>query len=238
MELLAGFLLGFLGSFHCIVMCGPIALSLPGSNRTKFNFILERLSYNLGRITLYSLLGLIFGFFGERIFIAEFQQLISVMIGVIILLYLIKPFLKKKKSGNIFNPVLSKSPFSFLKNIFANLYSRNSKLSLFSIGLLNGILPCGFVYIALSGPIALGSPVKGFLFMTLFGLGTLPLMLGISMSRNFISITVRRKINKLSPVITIIFALLFIVRGLNLGIPYLSPGIPAQKINQPEIICH
>lgn len=237
MEILAGFLLGFLGSFHCAAMCGPIAISLPSSNKSKLNFLLERFSYNIGRVITYSLFGMIFGFFGERIFMAGFQQLISVIIGIVILFYLVKPLLKQN-SSNLFSIQNSGSSFSFFKNIFAKFYSKNSKLSLLGIGILNGFLPCGFVYIALSGAVAMRSPMNGALFMMFFGIGTLPLMLGISMSKSFVSLQLRRKINKLSPAIALIFALIFIIRGLNLGIPYLSPKLePTQKSTE-QVICH
>lgn len=237
MEILAGFLLGFLGSFHCAAMCGPIAISLPSSNKSKLNFFLERFLYNIGRVITYSLFGMIFGFFGERIFMAGFQQLISVIIGLVILFYLIKPLLKKSNS-NLINIQNSGSSFSFFKNIFAKFYSKNSKLSLFGVGILNGFLPCGFVYIALSGAIAMKTPVNGALFMMFFGIGTLPMMLGISMSKNFVSLKFRRRINKLSPAIALLFALIFIIRGLNLGIPYLSPKLESSPKSTEQIICH
>lgn len=236
MEVLAGFLLGLLGSFHCAVMCGPIAISLPSSNKTKLNFLVERVSYNFGRVAAYTFFGMIFGFFGERIFMAGFQQIISIVIGVVIIFYLLKPLLKK--NTNLFQVQTGKSNLSFFKNIFAKFYSKNSKASLFGIGVLNGFLPCGFVYIALTGAVALGTPLSGALFMAFFGIGTLPMMLGISMSKNFVSINFRRKINKLSPAIALLFALIFILRGMNLGIPYLSPKLePAQKVTE-QVICH
>ncbi|MBS1493378.1 MAG: sulfite exporter TauE/SafE family protein [Bacteroidetes bacterium] len=236
MEVLAGFLLGLLGSFHCAVMCGPIALSLPSSNKTKLNFLLERFSYNIGRVVTYTFFGTIFGFFGERIFMAGFQQIISVAIGIVIIFYLIRPYINKSK--NVFIIESGKSKLSVFKNIFAKFYSKNSKASLFGIGVLNGFLPCGFVYIALTGAVALRTPAGGALFMAFFGIGTLPMMLGISMSKNFVSVNIRRKINKLSPAIALLFALIFILRGLNLGIPYLSPKLePLQKITE-QVICH
>jgi sulfite exporter TauE/SafE len=236
MEVLAGFLLGLLGSFHCAVMCGPIALSLPSSNKTKLNFLLERFAYNLGRVVTYTFFGMIFGFFGERIFMAGFQQIISIAIGIAIIFYLLKTLLPKRK--NVFIIESGKSKLSVFKNIFAKFYSRNSKASLFGIGVLNGFLPCGFVYIALTGAVALKTPAGGALFMAFFGIGTLPMMLGISMSKNFVSVNIRRKINRLSPAIALLFALIFILRGLNLGIPYLSPKLePSNKITE-QVICH
>lgn len=236
MEVLAGFLLGLLGSFHCAVMCGPIALSLPSSNKTKLNFLIERSFYNFGRVAAYTFFGMIFGFFGERIFMAGFQQIISIVIGIAILFYLFKPLLKK--NTNLFQIESGKSNLSFFKNIFAKFYSKNSKTSLFGIGVLNGFLPCGFVYIALTGAVALRTPLSGALFMAFFGIGTLPMMLGISMSKNFVSINIRRKINMLSPAIALLFALIFILRGMNLGIPYISPKLePSNKVTE-QVICH
>ncbi|MBX7044762.1 MAG: sulfite exporter TauE/SafE family protein [Ignavibacteria bacterium] len=236
MELAAGFLLGLLGSFHCAVMCGPIAISLPAVNKTKLNFLLERFSYNSGRIVVYTLFGMLFGFFGERIYMAGLQQIISIAVGIAILFYLIKPLFKKNKI--LFTIQNGVSSFSFFKNLFAKFYSKNSKLSFFGIGILNGFLPCGFIYLALTGAAALRTPVSGALFMMLFGFGTLPVMMGISMSRNFINVNLRKKINKFSPAIALLFALIFILRGMNLGIPYLSPKLEPSKKMTEEVICH
>ncbi len=237
MEMLAGFLLGFLGSFHCVAMCGPIALSLPGKSRTKFDFILERIFYNFGRVTTYTFTGILLGLFSERIFIGGIQQVFSLSIGTAIIFYLSGSILKKKKV-NLYNPELKKSKFLFYKNLFIRLYSKNSRLSLFGIGLLNGFLPCGFVYIAVSGSMLIGSPLKGGIFMAMFGMGTLPLMIAVSLSKNFVRHKLRRKINILSHVIAVILAIIFMLRGLNLGIPFISPKILEDKNNIVEILCH
>jgi sulfite exporter TauE/SafE len=178
----------------------------------------------------------VFGFLGERIFLAGFQQALSIAAGALIIFYLAKTFFKKNlKTYQIEN---SKNKFSFLKNLFAKLYTKNSGLSFLGIGILNGFLPCGFVYIAVAGAAVQKSPIDGALFMVLFGIGTLPLMLGISMSKNFVNINLRRRINKLSPVIAVILALIFIIRGLNLGIPYLSPKFAASKKLSEDVLCH
>ena len=96
--------------------------------------------------------------------------------------------------------------------------------------MLNGLLPCGLVYMAIAGAIGTGGIVEGSLYMFLFGLGTIPMLLAISLAGNILSLTVRNNINKLIPVLVVIVGLLFILRGLSLGIPYLSP--PKQKIEQ------
>ena len=96
--------------------------------------------------------------------------------------------------------------------------------------MLNGLLPCGLVYIAIAGAIGTGDVVQGTLYMILFGLGTIPMMLSISLAGNMIGLALRNRINKLIPVLVVVVGLLFILRGLDLGIPYLSPE--KQKIEQ------
>ena len=110
------------------------------------------------------------------------------------------------------------------------MFAIRSFSSLFFIGLLNGLLPCGLVYMAIAGAIGLGNVTEGSLYMILFGIGTIPMLLTISLAGNIMSLAVRKKINKLIPVMVVIVGLLFILRGLSLGIPYLSP--PKQKIEQ------
>ena len=136
------------------------------------------------------------------------------------------------KSGfyNIFNSV---------KSSLSTLLRKHSKLSLLGIGLLNGLLPCGFVYIGITGSVALGDPVKGMLFMTMFGVGTLPVMLGASLLGSFVNLKLRAKLVRMVPVFSLILAAIFIMRGLNLGIPYISPKLNDKHTQaQEEVICH
>ena len=128
---------------------------------------------------------------------------------------------------------MDKSMLSFvgkLKKRIAEMFSIRSFQSLFFIGMLNGLLPCGLVYMAIAGAIGTGNAVEGTLYMILFGLGTIPMLLTISLAGNFMSLAFRRKINKLIPVMVVVVGLLFILRGLSLGIPFLSPE--KQKIEQ------
>jgi sulfite exporter TauE/SafE len=121
---------------------------------------------------------------------------------------------------------LDKSWFSLvgkLKKTIGGMFSIRTFSSLFFIGMLNGLLPCGLVYMAIAGAIGTGSTAEGAIYMILFGLGTIPMMLSISIAGNMISQTVRRKINQLIPVLVVVVGLLFVLRGLSLGIPYLSP---------------
>ena len=220
MEIIAALSIGFLGSFHCVGMCGPIALALPLPKSTNIQFFLGRTIYNLGRIISYAVMGFIFGWLGQKISLWGFQQLLSVLLGVTIFAFIFLPG-KAKDRLLSFSPV--QKIISPLKISIGKLFKQNSISSFLLIGVLNGFLPCGFVYIGLAGAIAVANPLTGILVMTFFGLGTFPAMFAISVFGKFISLGFRQKLRKLTPVFAILFALIFIFRGLNFGIPYLSP---------------
>lgn len=226
-----GFLIGFLGSFHCVGMCGPIAFALPIGKGSNFQLVFSRILYNLGRVVTYAFFGAIFGLFGKGFAFAGLQRYISIVLGITILLYYIMPG-KYKGKLSLTKPYLLVS--NFVKNSFAKLTKTGSAQSLFLFGIVNGFLPCGFVYVALAGALTTGDFVSGSLFMALFGLGTTPIMLATSLVGKFITGNIRSKIHKLVPVFAIILAIIFILRGLSLGIPYLSP--PEKKLNVPVSI--
>ena len=234
--LLTGFLLGFLGSFHCVVMCGPVVLSLPVHNNSKKDFLTGRILYNAGRVMVYSLMGFVLGLAGERIVIAGFQQVFSIITGIIIIAFIIKPFIWKNKKEKLVQINIGR--FKYLKEMIGRLYSNSSKLSIFVLGVMNGFLPCGFVYIALTASASVGSAYKASLFMMLFGIGTIPLLLVLALTGKSIRMNFRRTLNKYSPIFAVILALIFIIRGLNLGIPYLSPKMDFAKVNTQTVICH
>jgi uncharacterized protein len=219
MEILSFFLLGFLGSLHCIGMCGPIVLALPlkGSKDT-----LKRILYNGGRVITYSVMGLGAGFIGSRCFMAGLQQDMSIIFGASIILYVIIPSsLKTKVSSSSFMSVLYRPVKKHIGKLFA---ARNS-VSFLSMGLLNGLLPCGFVYMALAASVVTGTPLKGASAMALFGLGTVPALFFFSIASGFFTISLRNRIKKYMPALAVVLGVIFILRGLNLGIPYVSPKI-------------
>lgn len=226
-----GFVIGFLGSFHCVGMCGPIALALPIGKASNLQLVISRILYNLGRVVTYAFFGAIFGLFGKGIAFAGLQRYASIALGVTILLYYLMPS-KFKGKLSVTKPYLLMS--GFVKKSFNSLTKSGSPLSLFVFGIVNGFLPCGFVYVALAGAMTTGDFISGSLFMALFGLGTTPIMLATSLVGKFVTNGVRTKINKLIPVFAIILALIFILRGLSLGIPFLSP--PEKKLNVPQTV--
>ncbi len=222
MYIWEGLIIGFLGSLHCIGMCGPIALALPSGSFRSFSFYIGRILYNFGRVITYSFFGLIFGMLGKSFsFISiEFQQGVTIATGVVILLIVILPTGIKKKISDKF------SFFNFTNKIklyFGTLFKKGSISSLFFIGILNGFLPCGFVYVGLAGALVTGEVLSGIFYMALFGIGTIPVMFGTSLAGNFINVKIRQKISKAIPFFAGLIAILFILRGLSLGIPYISP---------------
>lgn len=219
--IIAALTLGLLGSFHCIGMCGPIAFALPVGHFSGSGKIAAILLYNIGRVITYASLGLLFGLIGQGFAMAGFQQIMSVVIGSVLLIVVLFPYSLSHKMG------VSKWS-GWVNKVKLNLgllFKQRSLSSLFSIGLLNGLLPCGLVYMAIAGSIAVADTIKGSIFMALFGLGTIPAMFTVTMVKDFISLSVRNKIQKAVPVFVGVMAILLILRGLNLGIPYVSPKV-------------
>ncbi len=223
--LISALVLGLMGSFHCAGMCGPIAIALPLHGNTVPQKIYGGALYNFGRTITYGVMGAIFGLLGQGVEMIGVQQKISVIMGVLMIVSVLFPALFKNQYS------MEKSWFSFvskLKKTIGQMFSIRSYSSLFLIGLLNGLLPCGLVYMAIAGAIGTGDVILGTFYMILFGLGTIPMMLSISLAGNVLGFAVRNKINKLIPVLVVVVGLFFILRGLSLGIPYLSP--PKEKI--------
>jgi sulfite exporter TauE/SafE len=220
MFLLAALSLGFLGSFHCIGMCGPIAMAIPVKRNSMFSILGGTLVYNVGRVITYACIGLIFGILGKGFVIAGLQSLLSILLGTGILLLLFIPNLSTASShiGLVVNLI------GKLKYRMRDLFGIHTMCSLFVIGLLNGLLPCGLVYLGTAGALATGGIMKGALFMIGFGIGTLPTMLSMTFIRDFVSLRFRNGIRKIIPLFITAMAVLLILRGMNLGIPYISPS--------------
>ena len=234
-EIYAAFLVGLVGSLHCIGMCGPIAIALPVPDSSNLSFFTGRILYNLGRVVTYSFLGAILGLVGSKIALAGAQQVVSIVLGVVIIIAVLLP--QKYKNFFAQHPVIQKLAHPLKSNIGV-LFSKGTFSAMFLIGILNGFLPCGLVYVALAGAIASGDAISGAVVMILFGLGTVPAMFAASVFGKFINIGIRTKIRKAVPVLAIILGVIFILRGMNLGIPMLSPKVSAQTEMSSEMECH
>lgn len=218
----AGFLFGLIGSFHCVGMCGAIALALPGAGGAGWRYVAGRVLYNLGRVTTYAVLGAAAGVVGQGLRLAGWQQGLSLVSGGLILLLVVTPERWLGRAASFFDldVVLEK-----VKNRLAYFYQRPSLSALYATGLLNGLLPCGLVYLALAGAISAPGVVGAAGYMALFGLGTLPLMLALSLTGRLVPLLWRGRLRRAVPVLATVMAGLFILRGLGLGIPYLSPQL-------------
>ena len=219
--LYAAFILGLLSSLHCIGMCGPIAMMLPVERNNPAKKVLQLLTYHCGRIAAYATIGLLFGLIGKGLFLAGMQQRLSIIMGFAMIAIAIVP----EKIFSKYN--FSKPVFKILSEIRSTIGKRlksKSFSSLFLIGLLNGFLPCGMVYAALFGAIAMENTGFGVLYMVLFGLGTVPLMSGVVYFHAMLKMSWRNSIQKIIPYTIACIGILFVLRGLSLDIPYLSPS--------------
>lgn len=219
---ISALLIGFLGSFHCIGMCGPIALSLPVQHLKGTQKLFGILLYNSGRISTYAIGGLFFGLIGLSFQFFGWQQWLSIALGIlliIIFLFQVFPSLKIKRSRTSYNW------YHWVTSLLAPLFRRRSMGNLFLIGLLNGLLPCGLVYMALAGAMATGNIFHSTLFMAGFGAGTMPAMVMASYAAGFITLPVRNKIRKLLPYMFALMGVLLILRGMDLHIPLISPHL-------------
>ncbi|MCH7415812.1 sulfite exporter TauE/SafE family protein [Belliella sp. R4-6] len=213
------FLLGFLGSFHCLGMCGPIALAVSAKDNAPF--LRNKIIYNLGRTLTYSLLGAVIGMIGFSLALAGIQQWVSIIMGVVILLM---AFFYKRSERIITQSGLFGAVYK-LKSSLGYFLKKGGSPAFFASGMLNGLLPCGMVYIALIASLALQSPMLGTAYMFFFGLGTIPMLIGVMVSGKILSLKVRTKLTSALPYFAMFIGILFIVRGLGLGIHYVSPKL-------------
>ena len=226
--------LGLLGSFHCIGMCGPIAFMLPVDRTNAYKKVSQITIYHIGRLLAYSLIGLVFGSIGKSLYIFGFQQQLTIAIGVIMILVVVIPD-KTLNKYNISKPIYKL--ISKVKSALGTALKKKTADTFLTIGFLNGFLPCGLVYMALFGAIASSSALEGSLYMAVFGLGTIPLMTTVIYFSHFLKGKARQKIQKAIPVFVVLIGALFILRGLGLGIPYLSPA-PVYDMMSNTIDCH
>ena len=231
--LLSALSLGFVGSFHCVGMCGPIALTLPVQHLSGYKKMAGILLYNLGRMSAYALLGLLFGWLGRQFYLGGLQQWLSIALGYLLLVIAGLQYITKRRSAFFSDlGVLTKG----LQKVLGNLLRRQQFRTLYAIGFFNGLLPCGLVYLGITGAIATAHVYQGALFMAVFGAGPLPAMTAVAWCSHLLSLRVRNRVRQMIPLVMVIMAGLLIVRGLNLGIPYLSPAMHAHTHNIIE--CH
>ncbi|WBX70623.1 sulfite exporter TauE/SafE family protein [Tenacibaculum retecalamus] len=230
---LSALIFGLIGSFHCIGMCDPIAFMLPVDRTNKVKQFFQILSYHLGRLFTYSLIGLLFGLLGKGFYFFGFQQQLSIIVGVLMILVILLPKTFQKYN---FSKQLNKFVMKVKAALGKELKKRGND-TFFTIGFLNGFLPCGLVYMAVFGALTTTNALSGSLYMFIFGLGTIPLMTIIVYVGNFANGLLRKRIQQAIPYVVVFIGVLFILRGLGLGIPYVSP-LPVKDIVTSVEGCH
>lgn len=214
MYLWTAFTIGLFGSLHCVGMCGPVALAVGGKERGQV--VINGLLYNLGRTLTYTLLGGVIGLLGKGLFLAGFQKYLSIGIGVALLAIALF-------SINVETKILKITAFHQLvfklKSGIGKWIRHQSRVGTFAVGVMNGLLPCGLVYMAVVGALSTAGWLSGMAYMALFGLGTIPLMLLTVWMGNVAGVRFRNLIRQAYPVFLVFFGLLFLFRGLNFNVP-------------------
>jgi sulfite exporter TauE/SafE len=208
------FTLGLFGSLHCVGMCGPLALVFSNKEgNSKYQNVISALAYNLGRTFMYSLLGLFFGAIGSFLFVADLQKAISIILGILLIFSFLFTI---DIDHTISNHRLLHGFYSRIRSLMANMMQKSQEFHPFQLGMANGLLPCGLVYLALAGSLASGNMIGGVEFMFLFGLGTLPMLFALTTGIGFFPPSARMSFRKVLPYVTLAFGCFLIYRGVDL----------------------
>ncbi|MEQ1675200.1 MAG: sulfite exporter TauE/SafE family protein [Chitinophagaceae bacterium] len=232
-ALLSGFTLGLAGSLHCVGMCGPLSLALPTHHLSPSQKFFSLLLYQTGRVITYTVIGLVFGLAGRRIYISGYQQWFSIGMGILIAGLAVMYFLQKRTVHFAFFNRF----YQFVQSLIVKLLRSSAGGSGFLLlGMANGLLPCGMVYIALASTLSFATVSESAGFMAMFGAGTLPTMMLVAYAGQAIKFETRQLLRKAVPFVILSMGVLLVLRGLNLGIPFISPELP-QSAGQ-SVVCH
>jgi len=217
------FLMGLLGSVHCAVMCGPIMLGFSAKGKGNLNGFFQLILYQTGRIMVYAMLGFLAGLLGNAIKLFTDQKWLSIGLGMLMIFMALFQF-ESHYQGR-FSSWQTKI-FYPLGKLMSKVY--NQPYWGFIAGVLNGLVPCGMVYLALTTALNSVNIQSATLFMFLFGLGTAPLMLMISAGNIYIRRYIKLSTKRMIPWLMVVLGLVFVLRAAELGIPFLSPVIHHQ----------
>lgn len=235
--ILYGLIIGLTSNLHCIGMCGPIAMAVPLNRDNNLSIFGGILQYNFGRVLTYSVLGAIVGAIGITANTFGILQWLSIITGILLIIYAWRKWLGSKIDQKLAIPAAS----AFISKNIGKLMRSNSVFRLPLLGGLNGLLPCGMVFFALGNALLAGSAIQSALAMTAFGFGTLPSMIIVAFAANRIGNSLRAKLNTVVPYMLTIVGLLIILRGMNLNIPFISPGLKmvvnTEKVEEVEMSC-
>ena len=227
-----GLVLGLAGSLHCVGMCGPLSLGLPVHETSPGRRTTALALYHAGRILMYATLGLIFGLLGRKFYLAGLQQELSIALGAVLLLIAVQHFVFRYT----YQPAFIRKFYNQLQQAMIKLMKRTSWTNYLLFGSLNGLLPCGMVYVAVEAAMSTNNVLSGTVMMASFGLGTLPALFALGLFGLLMKLPLRNHLRKLSPYFVLVIGMALILRGLSLGIPFLSPVM--ENAPQPALICH
>lgn len=222
-----GFVMGLASNLHCLGMCGPIALATPVDRSSSWTIFRDLTKYHSGRIAVYTTMGVFAGLIGASIRFLDWLQWISIASGILIILFAWGKYFAKIPLGARIQAWF----FPLLQKFRKNAIQSKSPFKLIFLGMVNGLLPCGVVYLALGNAVLADSYFGSAMAMMTFGLGTLPILLAIGVFGGKIGNAFKNKWKNVVPVMLTVVGAVIILRGMNLGIPYISP-----KINQVEVV--
>ena len=222
--------LGTVSSLHCVGMCGPLVMALPIRHLSHRSRMFALSSYHAGRLLTYTLLGTVSGMLGRPIYLGGFQQTLSIALGSLILCGVIlakglpdQPMSRLSPRWTNILLTQKRKLTKPLENLNIRLWKSSFRNIYFFLGMGNGLLPCGMVWLALAVALGLPTVSESMLFMFLFGAGTLPALALVHISGSLIGLSARKSMRKAIPFLIGATGILLILRGLNLGIPYISP---------------
>lgn len=232
MYIILGLAMGFMGSMHCIGMCGPLVMSIHKSGGSRKPHVYYQFVYHIGKIISYVLIGILFGGVGQTFHLFLSQQKLSILVGISFILFFVWNKINIRSLSSTFS-----SKILPLTRFFSLLIQEKSALKMLFTGIGNGFLPCGFVYAAAAASIATGHVSDSILFMIGFGIGTIPALTSVIYFYRFLSEKAKIFFNHIYTYLLVIVGILLILRGLNLGIPYISPAYDTEK-EEVHSCCH
>ena len=213
MTVLAGALLGLLGSGHCVAMCGPLILAVgtPAREQPLPARLVRVGSYHAGRVSTYAMLGVVAGAAGSLMALAGLGRVLALGAGMLLIVAGLGPALLRRW------PAWTGPWMGVVARAGAAARGWQASHPItgpFAAGLANGLLPCGMVYAALATALAAGTIEQAIWTMAAFGAGTVPALAGLSLGAAQISPDWRRWLSRAAPIGLALVGVLLLVRGL------------------------
>jgi len=210
--------IAFIGSFgHCIGMCGGFIIAYSSnkidSSMNKQAQFIRHLTYNIGLVSSYIIIGMVFGFIGSVIAMSMSMHVILFIFAGVIMIITGLGMLGVSKLIHLLEGSVMKMPW--FKALFSKLIKSKSVGSFFALGVMNGFFPCGFVFFFAAKAAASASMINGGLIMAVFGLATVPTLLSIGQSVSLLQkMEFRAMMNKIAAIAIVVYGICSIYYGL------------------------